>query len=119
MTMGRGPLRVNDRDSYLVLRAIDAASGEKRWEIPYKPLPSTQMLAFGGGVLSTAAGLVFASDDEGNFRAVNASDGRVLWQAALGASPAGAAPMTYMLDGRQWIVTSAGSTIRAFALPAR
>ena len=41
------------------------------------------MLAFGGGVLSTAAGLVFASDDEGNFRAVNASDGRILWQAAL------------------------------------
>ena len=91
MTMGRGPLRVDDRDSYLVLRAIDAASGEKRWEIAYKPLPSTQMLAFGGGVLSTAAGLVFASDDEGNFRAVNASDGRILWQAALGASPAGAA----------------------------
>jgi hypothetical protein len=56
MTMGRGPLRVNAEDSYLVLRAIDAASGEKRWEIAYKPLPSTQMLAFGGGVLSTAAG---------------------------------------------------------------
>ena len=119
MTMGRGPQRVNGIDSYLVLRALDAASGEKKWQVAYNPLPSTQMLAFGGGVLSTAAGLVFASDDEGNFRAVSASDGRVLWQTKLGASPAGAAPMTYMLDGRQWVVTAAGSMVKAFSLPAR
>ena len=119
MTMGRGPQRITGRDSFLVLRAIDAASGDKRWEIPYTRLPSTQMLAFGGGVLSTAAGLVFASDDEGNFRAVSSADGRVLWQTKLGASPAGAAPMTYMLDGRQWVVIAAGATVRAFALPAR
>jgi alcohol dehydrogenase (cytochrome c) len=116
MTMGRGPQRVAGIDSYLVLRALDPSSGEKKWEIAYSPLPSTRMLAFGGGVLSTAAGLVFASDDEGNFRAVNSSDGRVLWQVKLGASPAGAAPMTYMLDGRQWVVIAAGSALRAFAL---
>ena len=119
MTMGRGPQRVAGIDSYLVLRALDASSGEKKWEIAYSPLPSTRMLAFGGGVLSTAAGLVFASDDEGNFRAVSSSDGQVLWQVKLGASPAGAAPMTYMLDGRQWVVIAAGSTLRAFALPVR
>jgi glucose dehydrogenase len=119
MTMGRGPLRVDNIDSYMVLRALDVTTGEKKWEVKYNPLPSTRMMAFGGGVLSTGAGLVFASDDEGNFRAVNSDDGRVLWQAPLGASPAGAAPMTYMLDGRQWIVTAVGSTIRAFALPAK
>ncbi len=117
MTMGRGPLRVDGVDSYMVLRALDASTGEKKWDVKYTPLPSTRMMAFGGGVLSTAAGLVFASDDEGNFRAVNSADGRVLWQAQLGASPAGAAPMTYMLDGRQWVVTAVGSTLRAFALP--
>jgi alcohol dehydrogenase (cytochrome c) len=117
MTMGRGPRRVDDVDSYMVLRALDVTTGEKAWEIKYNPLPSARGLAFGGGVLSTAAGLVFASDDEGNFRAANATDGRVLWQAQLAASPAGAAPMTYMLDGRQWIVTAVGSTIRAFSLP--
>lgn len=116
MTMGRGPQRVSGIDSYLVLRAIDAASGEKKWEIPYTRLPSTRMLAFGGGVMSTASGLVFAADDEGNFRAVSSADGRVLWQATLGASPAGAAPMTYMLDGRQWIVIAAGATLKAYAL---
>lgn len=117
MTMGRGPQRVSDIDSYLVLRAIDVSSGEKKWEMKYNPLPSTRMLAFGGGVLSTAAGLVFASDDEGNFRAVSAADGRVLWHASLGASPAGAAAMTYMLDGRQWIVIAAGAAVKSFALP--
>ena len=115
MTMGRGPRRVDGRDSYLVLRALDALSGEKKWDLPYTPLPSARMAAFGGGVLSTASGLVFAADDEGNFRAVNSDDGRVLWQAPLGASPAGAAPMTYMLDGRQWVVIAAGATVRAFA----
>jgi alcohol dehydrogenase (cytochrome c) len=119
MTMGRSPQRVQDVDSYLVLRAIEASSGERKWEVKYNPLPSSRMLAFGGGVLSTAGGLVFASDDEGNLRGVSASDGRVLWQAQLGASPAGAAPMTYMLDGRQWVVIAAGSAIRAFALPAK
>jgi len=119
MTMGRGPLRVDGVDSYMVLRALDATTGEKKWDVKYTALPSTRMMAFGGGVLSTAAGLVFASDDEGNFRAVNSADGRVLWQAQLGASPAGAAPMTYMLDGRQWIVTAVGSTLRAFALPVK
>ena len=119
MTMGRGPLRVDGVDSYMVLRALDATTGEKKWDVKYTALPSTRMMAFGGGVLSTAAGLVFAPDDEGNFRAVNSADGRVLWQAQLGASPAGAAPMTYMLDGRQWIVTAVGSTLRAFALPVK
>ena len=119
MTMGRGPLRVDGVDSYMVLRALDASTGEKKWDVKYTALPSARMMAFGGGVLSTAAGLVFASDDEGNFRAVNSADGRVLWQAQLGASPAGAAPMTYMLDGRQWIVTAVGSTLRAFALPVK
>jgi glucose dehydrogenase len=108
---------VSGIDSYLVLRALDATSGERKWEIPYTRLPSTRMLAFGGGVMSTAAGLVFTSNDEGNFRAVSSTDGRVLWQAMLGASPAGAAAMTYMLDGRQWIVIAAGSMLKAFALP--
>ena len=116
-TMGRGPQRVDGRDSYLVLRALDAVSGEKKWEVAYTPLPSTRGAAFGGGVLSTASGLVFAADDDGNFRAVNSDDGRVLWQAQVGASPAGAAPMTYMLNGRQWIVVAAGATIRAYARP--
>src|SRR5687768_14807644 len=78
MTMGRGPRRVDGRDSYLVLRALHAVSGDKKWEVAYTPLPSARMAAFGGGVLSTAAGLVFAADDEGNFRAVSSDDGRVL-----------------------------------------
>jgi glucose dehydrogenase len=117
ITMGTGPQRVSGRDSYLVLRALDAVSGEKKWDVPYTPLPSTRGAAFGGGVLSTAAGLVFAADDDGNFRAVNSDDGKVLWQAQVSASPAGAAPMTYMLDGRQWVVVAAGATVRAFALP--
>ena len=117
MTMGRGPQRVAGRDSYLVLRALDVHSGEKQWEVAYTPLPSTHMAAFGGGVLSTASGLVFAADDEGNFRAVGSDDGRVFWQTKLGASPAGAAPMTYMFEGRQWVVIAAGSALHAFALP--
>ena len=119
LTMGRSPRRVDGRDSYLVLRALDALTGDKKWDVAYTPLPSTHMAAFGGGVLSTASGLVFAGDDEGNFRAVNSENGQVVWQAKLGASPWGAAPMTYMFEGRQWVAVAAGSTLRTFALPAK
>ena len=106
------------RDSYLSSERSTCVRG-RQVGVAYRPLPSTQMAAFGGGVLSTASGLVFAADDEGNFRAVSSDDGRVLWQAQLGASPAGAAPMTYMFEGRQWVVIAAGSALHAFALPPK
>lgn len=79
-----------------------------------------------GGPLVTAGGLVFvAASQDGMFRAFDVDDGSHLWEYQL---PAGgqAAPMTYVVDGQQFIVIAAGGRsgigspgdwIVAFALP--
>jgi len=51
--------------------------------------------------MSTASGVVFAGDNEGNFTAFDAQHGKPLWHYPTGSSIWGAASMTYMLDGRQ------------------
>jgi alcohol dehydrogenase (cytochrome c) len=100
-----------DRDrAYGALRAIDATSGERRWEFRY-PTPTM------AGVMSTASGLVFAGDNEGNFAAFASASGENLWHYQTGAPIWGAAATTYVLDGRQYVLIPSGSTLVAFALP--
>jgi PQQ-dependent dehydrogenase (methanol/ethanol family) len=92
------------------LRAIDIRTGKIVWEFP-------QIGSGGGwgGVLSTAGGLVFQCDDAGVFAAVDAGSGKPLWHFNTNQSWH-ASPMTYMLDGRQYVAIAAGATIIAFAL---
>jgi alcohol dehydrogenase (cytochrome c) len=107
---GGGVRRVNDRATYGALRAIDPRTGERKWEFRY-PAPTL------AGVMSTASGVVFAGDNEGNFTAFDARHGKPLWHYPTGSSIWGAASMTYMLDGRQHVLIAAGNTLVAFALP--
>jgi hypothetical protein len=73
-----------------------------------------------GGILSTASGLVFTGDHDGYFYAFDAASGRrERWRFQTGAPHWGAAAITYMLDGRQWVLTPSGLTLTAFALPSR
>jgi alcohol dehydrogenase (cytochrome c) len=90
-----------------VLRAIDVASGERRWDFPY----TSQSWA---GVLSTASGLVFAGAS-GNFMAFDARTGKNLWHFQTG-SALYAGAITYMVDGRQYVLLPSGTTLTAFAL---
>lgn len=100
------------------LAAIDLDTGEKRWEVPLGQVPALVEAGvpgaeqFGspaiGGPMVTAGGLVFIGagmDDV--LRAYDVGTGEELWRGAL---PAGgqATPMTYMVDGRQYIVIAAG-----------
>ncbi len=85
---------------YSALRAIDAATGKRRWEFPY----TTQSWA---GVLSTASGVVFAGGS-GNLMAY-------LWHFQTGSSLYAGA-ITYMVDGRQHVLMPSGTTLTAFAL---
>jgi alcohol dehydrogenase (cytochrome c) len=102
----------NDRDqSYGALRALDVTTGKQRWEFRY-PQPNL------AGVMSTASGLVFSGDQEGNFIAFESETGRELWHYQTGASIWGAAAMSYMLDGRQHVLIPSGSVLFAFALPS-
>ena len=74
-----------DRDrAYGALRALDATTGELRWEFRY-PKPNL------AGVMSTASGLVFTGDNEGNFIAFDSATGEELWHYQTGTSIWGAA----------------------------
>jgi len=105
-----GVVRVDREKAYGALRAIDPTTGERRWEFR---LTSPAM----AGVLSTASGLVFAGDNEGNFMAFDSRTGANLWRYSTGTPIWGAAPMTFMLDGRQHVVIASGTTLLSFALP--
>ncbi len=90
------------------LRAIDIQTGKVVWE--------TSAGGPGwGGVLSTAAGIVFFCDETGTFAAADATTGKPLWHFDLNQSWH-ASPMTYEVDGRQYIAVAAGSNFIAFAL---
>ena len=93
------------------LRAIDIQTGKIAWEIPQIGGGSTW-----GGLISTAGGLVFYCDDSGAFAAIDARNGKPLWNFHTNQSWH-ASPMTYMVDGKQYMAVAAGSNVIAFALP--
>jgi alcohol dehydrogenase (cytochrome c) len=90
------------------LRAIDVATGERRWEVR-TARPSL------AGTASTASGLVFSGDMDGNFFVVDASTGQKLWTYQTG-SAIYASPITYLVDGKQYVLLGSGTTLTAYAL---
>jgi alcohol dehydrogenase (cytochrome c) len=91
------------------VRALDPATSQIKWELKHLS-PSWS------GVLSTAGGLVFTGDAEGNFMALDAASGKILWHFQCGASVF-ASPMSYAIDGKQFVAIAAGTTLFAFGLP--
>ena len=79
------------------LFAWDPATETKRWEVP---------ATGGGGTMTTAGNLVFAASNDGQFEAFSADKGEKLWSAKL--APGFANPVTYMLDGKQYVSVLAG-----------
>jgi len=86
-----------------ILSAIDVATGKPRWV-------HRQRAGIGGSVLTTAGGLVFVSDDARRFRAFNADTGEILWEQILN-STAGGFPVSYSVDGVQYIAIAAGGGV--------
>jgi len=91
------------------LRALDPATGKVKWE--WKHTSPTW-----AGVLSTAGGLVFTGDAEGNVIALDAASGKVLWHFQCGSSVY-SSPMSFAVDGKQYVAVAAGSALFAFGLP--
>src|ERR1019366_9867051 len=79
------------------LSAWDPVTETERWRIP---------MMNGGGTVTTAGNLVFAATGDGNFVALTADTGESLWSAKL--APGFANPITYMLDGKQYVSVLAG-----------
>lgn len=82
------------------LVAWDPVEGRARWTVD-RPFP------WNGGVLSTAGGLVFQGTADGKFQAFNAATGAKLWEYATGNGIV-AAPMTYRVDGEQYVAVMVG-----------
>lgn len=93
------------------LRALDPQTGRIVWE--YEQTGPGESWA---GLLTTASGLVIFGDDNGAMTALDASNGRPLWHFNL-SQHLHASPMTYTVDGRQYIGMAAGSSIIVFGLP--
>jgi alcohol dehydrogenase (cytochrome c) len=91
------------------LKAIDPATGQVKWNFEHTS-PTWS------GVLSTAGGLVFTGDAEGNFIAMDAAAGKPLWHFQMGGAVY-AAPMAFAADGKEYVAIAAGSAIYAFGLP--
>ncbi len=91
------------------LRALDPITGKVKWEWKH-PSPTWS------GVLSTAGGLVFTGDAEGNFIALEAASGKALWHFQCGASVY-SSPMSFAIEGKQYVAVAAGSALFTFALP--
>jgi quinoprotein glucose dehydrogenase len=98
------------------LTALDLTAGTVKWQVPLGSAPWLAQLPGAGqwgslnigGAMVTAGGLVFiAATWDHHLRALDVETGRELWSAAL---PVGAyaMPMTYAVDGRQFVVISAG-----------
>ena len=85
------------------LVAWDPVAQKARWRVPHRHF-------WNGGVLATAGDLVFQGDNEGAFSAYNAADGKKLWAFNAGTGII-AAPMTYELDGEQYVAIMVGSGV--------
>jgi alcohol dehydrogenase (cytochrome c) len=69
---------------------------------------------FNAGTLATGGGLVFAGNNSGLFRAIDAKNGKVLWSMNLG-SGIGAGPMTFSVGGKQYVAVVVGRTVSVVA----
>ena len=101
---GRGDDVPPQPESRGFLKAFDPLTGEEVWTVQ-------RATPYNGGTLATAGGVVFQGDGAGQFAAFNTDDGALLWEFdTLGG--ADGAPMTYQVDGVQYVAMLAAGGVR-------
>ena len=109
--LGQAHLERNTRteqEGFGVVRALDPRTLDPKWE--FKMSDTTW-----GGVLTTASDLLFSGGKEGYFFALDARNGKLLWRLALGGQ-VNAGPMSYAINGKQYIAINVGNALFTFAL---
>ncbi|HEY1242287.1 MAG TPA: PQQ-binding-like beta-propeller repeat protein [Bryobacteraceae bacterium] len=98
-----------EEEGYGAVRAIDPRTGSRQWD--FKMVDYTE-----SGILTTASDLLFSGGKEGNFFALDARTGELLWKTNLGGTIA-SGPITYAVKGRQYVAVSADNALYVFGLP--
>lgn len=106
---GGGQRVVYGDDAYSAIKALESTTGKIKWQ--FKMVGDSWT-----GTLATGGGLVFCADSQGNFFALDANNGKPLWNIQLGNSVR-ANPVTYAVDGKQYVEAAAGNAISVFSLP--
>jgi alcohol dehydrogenase (cytochrome c) len=106
----RGPINTwTDAAAHGSVAAIDPATGDRKWTFPMYDLTDA-------GILTTASDLLFAGGREGYFHALDARTGTLLWKANLGSTQIVSPPISYEVDGKQFVSVIAGNVMVAFGL---
>ena len=96
---------------YGAIRALDPATGRRVWEYRMNDVSDS-------GLLTTSTGLLLSGNREGHFFALNAKDGKLLWNKYLGGQVA-SSPVTWSVDGQQYVSIASGHALFTFGLPDR
>jgi len=88
--------------------AIDPSTGDKKWKFEEHDVNTS-------GILTTASDLLFVGGREGYFQALNARTGALLWKQNLGGEII-AAPISFEVDGKQYVTIASGNSLFAYAL---
>ena len=88
--------------------ALDPRTGQQRWSFRQYDVTDS-------GIMTTATDLLFTGGREGYFHALDARTGELLWKASLGGQIVNA-PISYEIDGKQYVATISGNNLVAFAL---
>jgi alcohol dehydrogenase (cytochrome c) len=94
----------------VILRALDPKTGKRVWQYPMTG--SGRMWT---GTVSTAGGVLFSGDDDGDLVALEAKTGRYLWHFNMGELLT-ASPITYAVDGKQYVAIASATAIFSFGL---
>jgi alcohol dehydrogenase (cytochrome c) len=109
-----------DEEKYTAVRALDPQTGERKWEFKLNAGISLNQCAGlscagASGILTTASDLLFSGGREGNFVALDARNGVLMWKTALGGA-INMGPITYSVDGKQYVAVNAGNSLFVFGL---
>jgi alcohol dehydrogenase (cytochrome c) len=105
-----GDVLLHNADWKVYVRALDALTGKQVWE-----QERVGNAGLGGGVLSTKGGVLFSGELNGQFVALDAKTGKAVWHFNTGEG-INAQPMTYMVEGKQYVAIATNTTVFSFAL---